>query len=266
MDSIRRRESALAVIVLLLFAALPLLPFLPQDQGYHGFADSRAWLGMPNALNTLSNLPFIIAGVAGLTMMAADRLRIQGPAANAAALVFFLGFIATGFASAWYHHAPNDAGLAIDRYGMVIAFAGALGLAAAHKVSQRAGWTILALALAAGPGSVAWWSCTGGLAPYGVMQFGGMALLAVTLFWRAETPGPNWAMLVAAYALAKACEAADFQVFEATGHLISGHTLKHLIAGCAALAVLMPLLRGRPAGQQMKTAALQAAAPGPAAD
>ena len=43
MDHAQRRETALAVIVLLLFAAVPLLPAIAQDQGYHHFADGRAW-------------------------------------------------------------------------------------------------------------------------------------------------------------------------------------------------------------------------------
>jgi len=33
-------------------------------------------------------------------------------------------------------------------------------------------------------------------------------------------------------------------VFELTAHLVSGHTLKHLLAACAALAVIWPLRRG----------------------
>jgi hypothetical protein len=243
LDFAQRRETALAIIVLLLSAALPLMPLMAQDQDYHHFADSRAYLGMPNALDTLSNLPFVIAGLAGLVLLASGRLRTPGPAASAAVTVFFLGFIATGAGSAWYHHSPNDTGLALDRYGMVIAFAGALGTAAACKVSQRAGWAMLALALVAGPGSVAWWVHTGNLAPYAVLQFGGMLLLAATLFWRADVSGPNWAALMAAYAIAKGCEAADFQIFELTGHLISGHSLKRLVAACAALAVITPALR-----------------------
>ena len=47
-------------------AALPLLPPIPQDQDYHNFADVRAWLGIPNVWNVISNLPFIAAGAVGL--------------------------------------------------------------------------------------------------------------------------------------------------------------------------------------------------------
>jgi len=244
MNPPRGREAALAGIVLLLLAAVPFLPFLPQDQGYHHFADGRALFGVANALDTLSNVPFVLAGLAGICMLMSGRLHLPGPAGTAAAWVFFAGLIATGLASAWYHHAPSDAGLASDRYGMVIAFAGALGMAAAQKVGQRAAWLTTALALACGPTAVLWWRHSGNVAPYVVMQFGGMLVLVVTLLWRSTAPGPNWGALVVAYALAKVFEAADFQVFELTAHLVSGHTLKHLLAACAALAVIWPLRRG----------------------
>jgi len=53
-------------------------------------------------------------------------------------LVFFVGFVLTAIGSAWYHLDPDDRGLAWDRMGMVVAFAGVLGLVAAHRVSVRA--------------------------------------------------------------------------------------------------------------------------------
>nr|WP_249142091.1 hypothetical protein [Bradyrhizobium diazoefficiens] len=44
------------------------------------------------------------------------------------------------------------------------------------------------------------------------------------------------------YVLAKLFELGDATVFEATGHLVSGHTLKHLTAALAAWPVI-PALR-----------------------
>ena len=39
-------------------AAAWLVPPIPQNPAYHRLADSRAWLGIPNALNVLSNAGF----------------------------------------------------------------------------------------------------------------------------------------------------------------------------------------------------------------
>ena len=248
--SLSRREIILAAIALAVLALPFALPHVAQSQTYHHFADTRTLFGVANAMDTLSNFAFIFAGVAGIMLVWLERLPSPTTALGAMSLLTFAGLVATGIGSAWYHGQvpPNDAGLAIDRYGMVVSFAGILGLAAAHKVSERAGWWTGWLVLVAGPFAVWWWTVSGNVAPYAVLQFGGMALLVLILFWRDEgnASGPNWGLLIGVYALAKVFEAADAQIWELTAHLVSGHTLKHLAAAWVALAVIAPLYRRNP--------------------
>ena len=49
--------------------------------------------------------------------------------------------------------------------------------------------------------------------------------------------------LIALYALAKLLELGDEAVFRATGDWVSGHSLKHVAAACAALPILVGLRR-----------------------
>lgn len=237
------RERALGSLIALLAIAAVALPFIPQDESFHQFIDARSWLSIPNAWNVLSNLPFALAGAAGLTLIARRRLRLPNDAFAVNAALFFFGLIATALCSGWYHANPDSAHLVYDRMGIVLAFAGTFGMLAADKVSARTGWALGMLSLIAGPVSVAWWLANGDLALYAVVQFGGMLLLLVaTLFWR-ERSGPAWGWMLVLYALAKVCEVYDFGIYAWTGHLVSGHALKHLAAAGTALAVIVPMLK-----------------------
>ena len=202
-------------------------------------------MGLPHAMDVLSNIPFLVLGGIGLVCHFSDRLDYSNSAMRTSGLVFFVGFVLTAFGSAYYHLNPNDRGLAWDRMGIVVAFAGVLGLLAAHRVSVRSAHLLLPLALVGGVLSVAWFAATNSITPYVVVQFGGIALVAGFCWLPTHGKGPNWAALIAAYALAKVLEMQDPEVLHLTQGLISGHTLKHVFAALAALAVLLPLVHRR---------------------
>ena len=67
-DLISRRTAITVLIAFtILIAVAPvLLPRIPQPLEYHAFADRRAWLGVPNFLDVMSNLPFALFGFMGL--------------------------------------------------------------------------------------------------------------------------------------------------------------------------------------------------------
>src|SRR4051812_24244098 len=52
--------ALLAVIFLLMTGPIA------QDQNYHNFADQRKFLGVPNFLNVITNLPFLFVALFGL--------------------------------------------------------------------------------------------------------------------------------------------------------------------------------------------------------
>src|SRR5438270_9011932 len=63
------RWGFLAVFTLLALIGTALAPRIAQPVSYHHFADTRTMLGVPNALNVLSNVPFLIVGLWGLWWM-----------------------------------------------------------------------------------------------------------------------------------------------------------------------------------------------------
>lgn len=234
----------LAGPTLLSMAGLVLNPHGHADLYAHGhpFVDARSWWGVPNTLDVLSNLPLVLAGAAGFWSLR-GRMLTQ-PTANALR-VFFAGLILSGLGSASYHWAPDAGSLVIDRLGMAVAFAGVLALSVAERVGPGESRGFLPVVLALALLSAALPHLQGNVLPWAVVQFGGMGLV----LWVATRPpvpgalGVSWVGLIALYAVAKLLEVGDEAVFHATGEWVSGHSLKHVVAACAALPILGSLKR-----------------------
>jgi len=158
------------------------------------------------------------------------------------ATLFFAGLVLTCFASSWFHLDPQPARLIADRSGMAVAFAGLIGLVVAGRVGERASALFGLAVLFAAPWSIHA-AATGNLLPWVIIQFGGMAIVAVLAFAK-PLPGAldvQWFPVIAIYCVAKLLEAADAPIFELTGHLVSGHSLKHIAAAFAAWPVVSAL-------------------------
>jgi hypothetical protein len=103
---------------------------------------------------------------------------------------------------------------------------------------------------ALGVGSVFYWHWTetqgaGDLRFYFVVQFFPLIALPMLFLFFAPRYTRTGDMLasLACYGLAKALETYDKEIYAADGALVSGHTLKHLIAGLSAYLVLFMLQR-----------------------
>jgi len=221
-------------------------PRLPQPLDYHRFADTRTLFGVPNALNVLSNIPFAIVGIAGLLVVSRSRGCVDAIERWSYA-VLFAGVTLTAFGSSWYHLAPDNDRLVWDRLPMAIGFMGLLTAIVAERVSARAARALLVPLVALGCGSVFYWHWTelhgiGDLRPYLLVQFGSLVVILVMLSVRRGRHSGTAYLIVglAAYAAAKGLELTDRPIFD-LGHLISGHTLKHVVSALAVacLAVML---------------------------
>lgn len=248
----RARALILAVACLATLVYVFARPAIPQSLAYHRFADGRAILGLTNALNVLSNIPFLLVGIAGLLAVLAETRRSTLCAAGVLwpYVALFLGCALTAFGSAHYHLSPDNRSLVWDRLPMAIGFMGLLGAVIGERVGRNASQVLLAPLLIVGFTSVMYWHATeqlgrGDLRPYLLVQYGSLGcivLLMIVYPARWTNTGFLWAAL-AVYAAAKLLEAADHRLF-AIGHVISGHTLKHLAAACA-VGCLVRMLRVR---------------------
>jgi predicted membrane channel-forming protein YqfA (hemolysin III family) len=229
------RVGLLAAAGLAVGVVAILIPPIRQDLAYHDFADRRAILGVPHGLNVLSNVGFLFAGAWSLARVTRAALpsweRVAG-------FVFALGLVLTGLGSAWYHAAPSNATLVWDRLPLSALFPTVFAVVIGDRVSVAAGRALLAPLALGAVASVLWWHLADDLRPYAVAQFLPMLLIPLML---ALLPGrrPAGPLIagVAVYAVGKLAEVTDRGVL-AFGGVLSGHTLKHLLAAVAAALIV----------------------------
>ncbi len=242
----RRDLRLLAAFVGLATLGLWLWGPIAQSQAYHRFADTRALFGVANGADVLSNAAFALVGAAGLWTLARGRAVLRSTWESAAWICVFTGVLATAVGSAWYHAAPDDAGLAWDRLPMTVVFTAFLAVQLGERVAPRLGRAALVPLVLAGAGSVVLWRTTGDLRAYAAVQFVPLPVLAYLLVRRRgcydRTADVVW--VLAWYAAAKALEALDVVVWE-LGLGVSGHTLKHLAAACGAACLVVHVRRRR---------------------
>jgi predicted membrane channel-forming protein YqfA (hemolysin III family) len=241
------RVGLLVVVALASVVGTSLVPPLRQDLAYHAFADRRPLLGIPYGLNVLSNVGFLLAGAWTLARVSRATLPTWE---RTAGFVFAVGLLLTGLGSAWYHIAPGNGTLVWDRLPLSALFPTVFAVAVGDRVSPAAGRMLLAPLVLGAVGSVLWWQQTDDLRPYVVAQFLPMLLipLMLVLLPGHRPVGPLIAG-VAVYAFGKVVEVADHAVC-AAGGIVSGHTLKHLLAAAAAACIVLwlapPADAGRP--------------------
>ncbi len=237
-----RRAVYLAAFTLLCLVAALVLPAVPQPASYHAFADQRPLAGIANFLDVASDLGFLLVGIIGLAVVRRGGVFEHGSERWPYA-VFFAGVLLTAFGSAYYHLAPDNERLFWDRLPMTVAFMALIAAQIVDRISLRVGLAALAPLLLLGAASVVYWLMSeragaGNLVPYAILQaYAVVALLLLTwLLPSRYTRAGDLYWVFAAYVLAKLFETLDDEIF-ALGHLVSGHTLKHLAAAAAPLIV-----------------------------
>jgi hypothetical protein len=227
------------------------LPRIPQNIAYHRFADSRAWLGLSNFWNVVSNLPFcVIGGLAlGFILRKDNAFVFSDFSSRFCWILLFAGVFGVGIGSAYYHAEPGNDRLVWDRLPMTVVFMSLSAAILAERTNTRLGIFFLLFLNAVGVFSVWYWYHTeqlnqGDLRLYAYVQFAPMLLLPAFLLLYRTGPAlfPDLAFVFVCYALAKASEYFDKGIYNLTG-FISGHTIKHLFAALSVFFLWKILIR-----------------------
>ncbi|KAG4948207.1 hypothetical protein AAZX31_15G044300 [Glycine max] len=230
----RKRSIYAWLVALVCFLLLMIVtPAIPQSQEYHDFADHRTFLGIPNALNVISNFPFLVIGLVGLVLCHHGnyfRLSLQGELWGWTC--FYVGVAAVAVGSSYYHLKPDDARLVWDRLPMTVAFTSIMAIFIIERIDERKGTVSIIPLVLAGIISIVYWRFFDDLRPYALVQFVPciviplMAILLPPMY----THSTYWLWAAGSYLLAKVLEATDDVIYEWAQHIVSGHTLKHLVA------------------------------------
>lgn len=237
-------STALLILIINLF-----LQPIPQSATYHHFVDERNWLGVANAWNVLSNIPFALAGIWGLCLLfMRGKARFIDSRERWPWMGISVGLVLTAIGSAYYHLAPDNVRLVWDRLPMTIVFMSFITVLVGETVSVRLSLWLWPILLGIGIYSVLQWRGSE-LANMGDMRLylsvQAFTIIAVIVMLFASSPYYNraidLAVIVMLYVLAKLFELLDHQVFAFTSGFISGHTLKHFAAAMAGLWLIRML-------------------------
>ena len=253
---------------------MPRMMFLPPaDYQYNESGDKSAktrngGIAMPNFGDTASNIVILLGGTCGVISLVAlevlntakgitagERSPSEEWQLNTCLPIFFLATVAVSVGSTHYHWNPTDTTLVWDRLPMTVAFAAIFCymldeyLPHGDEISNERsmGQELLFPLIALGVGSVLYWSWTDDLRLYAVISIFPMFLMiALVLGCSPPRHGGMVQQVVGLllYAAAKICEDRDHEIFHSTGKRISGHSLKHILAGLAPIAIAhMVLMR-----------------------
>ncbi|MCB0521873.1 MAG: hypothetical protein KDD27_23225 [Saprospiraceae bacterium] len=247
----------LSALLLLTVIGLSLAGPIPQDPAYHGFADQRTLLGIPNFWNVASNLPMLfIGGYLLWHSLAHWHLRPAG-VPRWIPLLLGVGVFSAFFGSAYYHWAPDNYTLVWDRLPMTLMFMPLLSLIIFDYLGAQQGRVAFFILIPLGVFSVFYWHFTeaaghGDLRPYAFVQFFPMAVVPfLLLLFPGKVDYVKYIYLILGwYIAAKLAEHFDAAVFHTLGFW-SGHTVKHLVGSVSLIYVVKLMLGWRVGGRKV---------------
>ncbi len=222
------KNYILAILIIISILSFFFIKPIPQDLTYHLFADTRKLLGINNFFDVLSNLPFFFVGIIGLSYTLSNWI----PKSSWAWFILFSAIALVSVGSAYYHFNPNNQTLVWDRLPMAIVFMALFVVVIGDYIDTRLQYWLLIPMCLLGVFSVIYWNMTDDLRLYAWVQFVSLGLMLIIMFMYQPNNFQTKFLIYAFvfYALSKLTEHFDIEIFNYTSDILSGHTIKHLLA------------------------------------
>lgn len=230
------RYVIITFISLLVIATVVVMEPVAQDINYHQFIDQRTIFTLSNFWNVISNILFLLVGLAGLySIIQSHRIQLITEM-KIAYIIFFFAISLVSFGSAYYHLSPDNATLVWDRLPMTVAFMALFSIIIGEFISCRIGKRVFWFLIVFGVFSIYYWNYTesngeGDLRLYILVQFLPLLLipLILLLFKSKFSHTSGYWFLLCAYLFSKILEHFDVVIYE-NFIFLSGHSIKHIVA------------------------------------
>lgn len=255
-SSLRARLLLLGVTAVLMAGVVIFFAPIHQSRDFYQYVDERTWLGLTNFANVATNLPFLLVGLVGLARLGRQSAvpGVLSPGTDLLYGAFYTGLITTFIGSSYYHLLPGPWTLMIDRLAICICFIAFYCIVLSDYLSATLGRRLFLPLLGYSFGAVSYWYTSaletghGDLSAYLLVQLLPIVHLPIILWLfqpasTASAPRHHYLFALLAYLLAAWADARDSELFLLTGGFISGHSIKHLLAGAGGYLIYRSRVR-----------------------
>jgi hypothetical protein len=238
-----RREILVGLLIFGSFLSLLFIAPIPQDPAYHQFADLRTVWGIPNFLNVVTSLPFLVVGLLGTISGRTHQVTV----APWSWRTLFGAVTLVGLGSAYYHWAPSHWTLVWDRLPMAVGFMALFVALLSENVNPKLETILLVPMCLLSIFSVVYWHFTDDLRLYIWVQVSPLLgiLILLLLFRGRQTHQAYLMAALGLYILAKVAEVEDQSIYSISQQKLSGHSLKHLLSAWAVFLIYRMLNQRR---------------------
>ena len=179
---------------------------IPLPASYHNFADKRTFMGIPNAMDVISNIAIVIPAVYLLQKQKKFSL-------------LSIHILLIALASTYYHLQPTD-----DRIFWDMLFIATTHVVLLSYFIKDEYAIILYIGSIL---SVVYWKQYNDLRPY-ILLLTDIPLYIISLIYKNKKVNNYLYPIVIFGIMARALEYNDHYVYKMTNNMISGHTAKHI--------------------------------------